>query len=316
MLVLIAEEDWNGALDVDLKGHCLASFASKYDITIEKLNESWDIAYYIEKFAQKKGKKFPVFVMAHGSEHAMHFGKGIEGQYHDQLVSAGEFKGAKELILWSCSTGAKGGIGEKIALTHPGLVVFAPKKPPSYLEDYSKRTNEMDVEFYDLYEGIGRRICFFKEPRELIELLSTSPKNSLSLLFIGQMYKFGIGIKKNRKLGKNLIKQSQAIVKYSDLEKGQLDVYHNLQSDGKKTELILKEMYKTRGDLAYYQLGRMHFEQGGYEDGFICFQKAANNGDRKAQKALSWMYSRGIGVGRDHKKARYWLQQSKNKTHS
>lgn len=169
LLVLIAVDDHNGALSIDNENHCLASLASKYEIQIEFIQNSWDLGFYIEKYS--RGKKIPVMVMAHGLEDAMFLSRaGVSGVYKKDMVRSGDFDGANDLILWSCSTGAKGGIGERIAQTHPGLVVMAPEKPASSCMDFASKVEPPDVEFFHDGQLLTRKICTEEQPQSFEEV--------------------------------------------------------------------------------------------------------------------------------------------------
>lgn len=85
------------------------------------------------------------------------------------------------------------------------------------------------------------------------------------------------------------------------------------------SKVIFKDRYtpskaaKQGHVIAQTTIGALCFEEGslkGQEKAFEWFEKAAQQGGMLAQTALGLMYTEGIGVQRDFKKAFYWNEKA------
>ena len=75
---------------------------------------------------------------------------------------------------------------------------------------------------------------------------------------------------------------------------------------------------ETKGDAsAQFNLGLMYYANGedvqqDYKQAFYWFQKAAHQGNAKAQYNLGAFYINGYGVPKDIRQGVYWLQKAAN----
>ncbi|WP_331775008.1 tetratricopeptide repeat protein [Sulfurospirillum sp. 1612] len=66
---------------------------------------------------------------------------------------------------------------------------------------------------------------------------------------------------------------------------------------------------------AQFQLGKLYFqsnipEGNNYQEAFVWIHKAALNGNKSAEEALSYMYEKGYGVKQDLNQSKHWHQKS------
>ena len=175
-IAIYPRSDWNGAFYSSTLGlkTLMKDVKSEFNIRVAECENKVDIVRLLRKFNKKYnhpetgiGQKISLFILGgHGTEDSITFGRPFKRtgvlkiEDIDRLIaeeSKGYFEENPTFMLASCSTGADGGIGEKIS-KHYNAKVFAPKIPSALVNIFAGRTRGGKWRFHADYTANAKRI--------------------------------------------------------------------------------------------------------------------------------------------------------------
>jgi hypothetical protein len=142
MLYVFPHADWNGAFQTDrvTLQEVMRKTSPPYAVRIFETGSAEDFEKSMLKLAEKYGKLDAAIIGGHGNEDSIYFGKSWKQRLHKneterlRRIFKTCFVYDGKVILFSCSTGKKGGIAQQIS--YFGIEVQGPdiNTAPSYIE--------------------------------------------------------------------------------------------------------------------------------------------------------------------------------------
>ncbi|AEF84057.1 Sel1 domain protein [Treponema primitia ZAS-2] len=134
--------------------------------------------------------------------------------------------------------------------------------------------------------------------------------DSKAQYLLGQLYKYGIGVKKDIPLFLEWNEKSTA----TGYKKAQYEYGYSYELKGNIPMAFgwYKKSAEQNYSKAQYKLGLYYEDQDEMDEAFKWYLKAAENGHIESMESLAFCYEKGEGIDKDLEKAKEWYSKAKN----